>query len=545
MATRGAVLLSVILLVGTAGMAGLPVASAQDDPLLPAVYYGEVVVDDGELEEPIEVAAVADGAVQDTLTVEPDGELGGPAIADEKLEVQPPEDEAVSFEVAGERLTILEHEGETVTDDTISFEEGTQEVVLEVAADTLTPSFDVAITDAPTDVTAGDDATVEATVTNTGGAEATQTIELLSPAGDVVDNETTTLAFDQTEDVTFTWPTTTDDQGENLTLTVQSDDTTATTTLAVTADAAAQPPVAQPPAPPEDDAPAAEPIEVPAAVAVTVSERQTIASDEDFDVGQVRFSDTVPVEVISWNTAAISGEVGVAVIDTQNATDAGVAPPGQGVETMFFTVPDTAQDEPAFVDVVLNQSQLADAEITSAEDLRLTQSPDGTDWTLRETDVVDETAETVTLRAEVPGFSYLGVTATTPPAATIETAGPQTVGEAQELTAEATDQYGDIVAQEWTIDGTEATGETVQFTPETAGEVTVELTVENDAGLTETVTETLSIEAADEPEDDEPDDDEPEEPDDDGVGSVLGFGLAVAVLGLVVAGWLYARRSET
>lgn len=84
------------------------------------------------------------------------------------------------------------------------------------------------------------------------------------------------------------------------------------------------------------------------------------------------------------------------------------------------------------------------------------------------------------------------------PEATIDfEPGAPSVGENVTLTAgNSTGGVGDIVDYEWTVGDEELTGEEVTATVETPGETEIELTVENEHGETDTVTETITVSSA-------------------------------------------------
>jgi PGF-CTERM protein len=122
-----------------------------------------------------------------------------------------------------------------------------------------------------------------------------------------------------------------------------------------------------------------------------------------------------------------------------------------------------------------------------------------------------------------------------------------TTGENVTLDASAsTDTYGEITAYDWTVDGESFSGETATTTFETTGEVTVELTVTNDAGETNTTSSTVSVVTAGDGTDSDTNTDGNGNTDTDGSGtddSIPGFTSGLAVLALVVS-LLIARRID-
>lgn len=59
--------------------------------------------------------------------------------------------------------------------------------------------------------------------------------------------------------------------------------------------------------------------------------------------------------------------------------------------------------------------------------------------------------------------------------------------------SDSTDEYGEITSYEWTINGESYDGASVTTEFAEAGDVEVELTIENDAGETNTTTATISV----------------------------------------------------
>ncbi|TKX83109.1 PKD domain-containing protein, partial [Halorubrum sp. SS5] len=58
---------------------------------------------------------------------------------------------------------------------------------------------------------------------------------------------------------------------------------------------------------------------------------------------------------------------------------------------------------------------------------------------------------------------------------------------------QSSDEYGEVVAYDWSIDGAAATGSTTEASFAEPGEYEVTLTVTNDAGETDTATETVTV----------------------------------------------------
>jgi len=89
----------------------------------------------------------------------------------------------------------------------------------------------------------------------------------------------------------------------------------------------------------------------------------------------------------------------------------------------------------------------------------------------------------------------------------------------EEFTLDASpssDEYGELVGYEWTVAGDRLTGQQVTVTVAEAGTIDVTLTVENDAGNTDTITETVAVGADDgtAPQDEDGTDETSDETDD-------------------------------
>ncbi|MDS0475673.1 PKD domain-containing protein [Natrinema sp. 1APR25-10V2] len=123
--------------------------------------------------------------------------------------------------------------------------------------------------------------------------------------------------------------------------------------------------------------------------------------------------------------------------------------------------------------------------------------------------------------------------------------------------AESTDSKWDIISYEWTINGESYTGETVTTRFDEPGEYTVELTVENKIAVTNTVTETLVVEKGTDPGsgdgtgDGDGTDDTGGTDDPDGKGDgdggflpIPGFGTSVALVALLSAALVLARKQD-
>jgi len=483
------------------------VTAQQDDgvPSFPAFYFGELTAEDGDINTPVQIDVVTDGEIQDSILTDDDGSIAGPDATDDKLTVQEPTDGSVEFHIGGEPVTILTHDTEPgtdtqvpgeINDESISWESETQEIELQVdSVEDIPTSTELSITDTDSPVDAEETLTVTTEIENTGPIEATRDVELQTENDTVVDSTTTTVPVDSTSETTLSWETTADDVGEQ-TLTVVAGNDTATTDVEVET-----PDIADPdpggsddggqggpaPAPaPDDDADDASDAEVPDDEAETV-ETQMIVSSENFGISQVRFTEATSLASITWDTPTIPEDP--ATVTTYDESPDGVpAVPGDVLSVSDVSLPANATDEPATVEFRADQQAIDDISATP-EELTIARLADDS-WDRLDTTVTEETNETVLLEAETPGFSNFAVTTASP---TAEIDAPESPTDGSEVTVSATNSttpFGEIVSYEWTIDGESHTGERVTTTVE--DETTVELTVENDAGATDSTTQTLT-----------------------------------------------------
>jgi PGF-pre-PGF domain-containing protein len=243
----------------------------------------------------------------------------------------------------------------------------------------------------------------------------------------------------------------------------------------------------------------------------------------------VAFTGQTSVEGITFD-GAVEGAVGVA--EYESAPEQTGPAPGASVSVVEISVPESATDTPATIRTRISADRVAAAE-ADPSDLRLSRFADG-EWQGLETTLVEETGDAVVLEAETPGFSTFAVSAVSEPDAAI-TVPVQTLDPGETVTLsglQSSDQYGEVVAYDWSIDGDAAAGSTTEASFADPGEYEVTLTVTNDAGETDTATETVTV-AADEAPVAEP-----------GLFSLRTLGavaLAVAVALLVVAA---VRRAD-
>lgn len=497
-----AVICSILLV--TAGV-GATTATAQEVPSLPGVYYGEVTLADGEVDQQIRIEAVADGEVQDTIIADADGSFGGPNADDAKMEVQEPESGQVEFHIGGEPVTVQSADGETIDSTSLPFESGTQEIVLEATSEDLAPNATVAITETNSPVEAGNDLTVDVAIRNDGPTAITESVELQDFDGNVVANESVDIPIDGTGEATLTW-TTNETLDANGTITATLANGSATAAVEVNR---IEPPVIDnpqtgggggggigsgddPTATPDGTAvPTDEPADVDAEVSYT--ETRSIVSDEGFNLSQVRFASSASVVSITWEGTAPEGEITTTTLrPTANVTPAA---PGRMLTRAEVTGPETLSNAPATIQLRVDPAEL-DTQGIETEALRIYRFSDG-EWTVLSTRVVEDSDDEIRVQTVAPSLAVFAVSAVGEPEAAINVA-PQTPTAGEEVTFDAsgtTTPYGDVVGYEWTIDGESFTGETVTTTIDDPGDVTVEVVVENDAGLTATATESIQVTA--------------------------------------------------
>lgn len=520
---------AIMLIAAITAGAGVGSVAAQDDeggiPSIPAVYHGEITVSEGSIDGPVLVDAVADGEIQDSMITDADGIFGGPTVSDEKLEVQEPSDGTVEFHIDGEPVMIQTLDGETVESESIGFDSGTQEVELEADPSDLEPSFDISITETNSPVQAEDTLSVTVEIDNIGSVEASPELELQDEDGDVVASTSTTVPIGEAETSTISWMTTEDDVGEQ-TVTVVSGNETASTDVEI------EPPDIAEPTPGGEDGqggagvPAADTADTDstdteqADDGLLNTESQLIVTSEEFGLSQVKFTTETALSSITWETSEIPEEL--ATVDTyQEAPETVPSVPGDMLSVSEIHLPGNATEQPATIEFRADQAALEDAD-ASPEELTIARFT-ADSWEPLETTVVDETNETVTLEAETPGFSYFAVT-TTSPQAVIDA--PESVETGEEFSVSAADSttpFGTIENYDWMIAGESHAGENVTTTLRESGETTIELTVENDAGETDTTTTTVTTTGDD---------------------NIPGFGIFVTLSALLGSALLLARRQR-
>lgn len=245
-----------------------------------------------------------------------------------------------------------------------------------------------------------------------------------------------------------------------------------------------------------DDEPTDEPsVEVPEGATAVVGETATVEAGSD-GTSSVAFAGETGVEGIEFD-GAVEGDVSVTELDA--APESTGQPPGAGVSTVEISVPEAARNSPATIRTRIGADRLAETG-ADAEDLRLSRHSEG-EWQALETSVVERDGDDVVLAAETPGFSVFAVSAVSQPEAAITVdsggSGEAAPGETVTLSgARSADEYGEIVAYDWDVDGETAAGSVTETTFSESGEYDVELTVTNDAGETDSTTATVTVESA-------------------------------------------------
>jgi len=414
-------------------------------------------------------------------------------------------------------ITVNVTDDEGVVEDT-----DTEEVTVEDAAlDDVTLELD----DTTLDV--GDDTTATVTAAFTDGSEIDVTTEgdteIESDDEDVasVNGDTITAEGDGTATITAEHEANGETESDTVELTVEEDDPAPT---GVGTGAA--------PIIPDDDVDDIDDLD-PDAVE---SESVTPELDPETDRQVATFEEVETVSEISFETADDLDEVTVGDLDPETEE---VTPPGASATLTQILVSDEATDTAATVEFRVSAERL-DAIDADADDLTAFRAGDE-QWEALET-TVEETDDGAVVSAETPGFSVFAVSATSEPDAEA-TATPETAEEGEEITldgSESSDRYGDIIAYEWEINGETADGETATVTLD-PGDYTVELTVTNDAGETNTDTVDVTVEAVD----DEPPEDPPEEePEEEEFGIGLIAVIVLIILALIAAAAVILRDTE-
>ncbi|MDR5655853.1 PKD domain-containing protein [Halodesulfurarchaeum sp. HSR-GB] len=235
-----------------------------------------------------------------------------------------------------------------------------------------------------------------------------------------------------------------------------------------------------------------ETVELPSDVEPTRAEVNEISPGSDGAGATVTFSEESTAQSITMSES-VSGSA--TVVELESEPESTGDAPGQSVAVTQIEVPEAAADSSATIEnsVPLDRIESIDAE---PEELTVTRYNDEAgEWQTLETEVLEATDSAVRLEAETPGFSYFAVTAIDAPTAALDAPAEVEVGEEIVFDAsESMDDDSEIVSYDWTVDGEAVEGaETLSHTFESAGEFTVELTVENDAGKTNTTSRQVVV----------------------------------------------------
>lgn len=274
---------------------------------------------------------------------------------------------------------------------------------------------------------------------------------------------------------------------------------------------------------------------------VTQSESKRPTLDVATNRRVAEFDSLENVRSIAFETSDRIDDVTVSEVNPDS-----IDTPGAGIAVQDISVPSENEDTAATIEFTVSRDRI-EAASADVDDLRVLRGVGGGYETLP-TSVEDTGEDSITLTAETPGFSIFTVSAVSEPEA-VATVTPETatVGEEIEFSgAESTDQYGEIVAYEWSIDGETFSGETVTTAVETAGTTDAELTVTNDAGETATTTVSVTVEQAETEEVSEPTGEQAEPPEEESgtEDGIPGFGALLAVVSLLAAALLAARRQD-
>ena len=230
-----AIVAAILVVVGTLP-GGAAIATAQttpEPPSIPAEYYGDVTIDGEPAPEGTTIEAEVNGSVVGSITIDQPGQYGGPEALDETLTVgangSVENGSEIQFFVNNDEIDRTEV---TNTDpETVEWSSGDNRRV-DLSAAVEEPLLRVDITDAPDNVTAGNNIPVGLNITNTGVADAENRTVNVSIDGEVRQNFTETLAVGRSTEPTAQVPTNADEAG-NVTVTVDTGDRTASTTVEV------------------------------------------------------------------------------------------------------------------------------------------------------------------------------------------------------------------------------------------------------------------------------------------------------------------------
>jgi PGF-pre-PGF domain-containing protein/PGF-CTERM protein len=502
-----AVALVAVMVAAAMLWAGGGAVLAQEGPSsVPASYYGDVTIDGEPAPEGTEVVAEVDDEERGSIEVTTAGEYGGPGLNDEKLEVEASEGAEVVFVVDG-----------VAAEETVEWQSGDlQQVDL-----TVEGSADESGSDND-----GNDGN-----TGTGGTTTPSGGNGGAPPADTTDDESQQTDDEQPQ---------TDSEPQPEPEPEPEEATSAEIVDEASAEIASDP---------DTRAPAAEFEEGSTVERIEFRAEEGADSDSDSESDSNYEGD-----------AAVSGSVTVTELDDEPAE---IGPsPGDSVAVIEISVPEEATDRSATLRMDVSADRLTEID-ADAEDLRVNRFSAG-EWQQLETEVVEQTDDGVTVSAETPGFSYFSVSAVSEPEAALSVA-PSSPSAGAELTLDGTGssvEHGNVTAYEWTVSGDalsselDRTGETATVAADSPGEYTIELTVRNRAGDTDTVSETVIVQASASGDDSAGTDDSAASDDssssersaasDDGAipepADLPGFGVGVAVIALLVAAFVIRYR---
>lgn len=224
----------VILSLSISGIAGAGIVAAQEDPGQPHNFYGAVVdEDDTPAPAGIEIFALIDGDVEDSIIVEESGRYGGGAAFEDKLTVGDGSGEEVVF-------TLNSPDGPEALESPFDFanaDGGVTELDLTFPGGAFQENpaaFQVQIDESASTLEAeeGGDLTVVADVENLGEEQGTQDVVAAVDGDQVGAEPSLTLAGRATETVTFEFQA--DPTYDGRSVDVASDDDMAAAALTVT-----------------------------------------------------------------------------------------------------------------------------------------------------------------------------------------------------------------------------------------------------------------------------------------------------------------------
>ncbi|GAB3023603.1 CARDB domain-containing protein [Natronobiforma cellulositropha] len=400
------------------------------------------------------------GEVEDTQTVVL--EIGGSDRDSESLTLAGGENETITLEWATEEGDAGNYTALVSSDDNTG----------SAAIQVLEPAFfDISIVETTSPVVANETLLVNATVTNTGEVEDTQTITLETD-GQLRDSDSLTLAGGASETVTLEWTTEEGDAG-NYTALVSSDDETDSTEVRVLEPAQFVVSIDETNSPVVEN----ETLLVNATVTNTgeVEDTQPIELETD---GQPRDSDSLTLaggasETVTLAWATGEGDAGnyTAVVSSDDETDSAAV---QVLEPANFTVSLAETNSPVTVGdtLVVNATVTNEGEAEATRNVTL--ETDGTERDSTTLTLAGGANETVTLEWETVGGDDGNYTAT------VSSGDDSDDTSVEVLTA----PYFAV-----SIDGTDG--------PVTEGDpLTVALTVTNTGGLEDTQNLTLEVDGS-------------------------------------------------